>query len=85
MIICLLFIRNNVSWKKLTSFCAERTYADLTEEYNNMELKSFRKVRFLVKNFFFRFDWLKMKTKFEIITATFHPKLFTDEIFDITD
>ena len=35
-----------------TYFCAESTYADLTEQYSNMELKTFRKVLFLASKFF---------------------------------
>ena len=38
--------------KKIASSCAKRRYADLTEQCNNMGLKTFRKVLFLVSNFF---------------------------------
>ena len=58
-----------------------------------MELKTFREALFLISKFFndlffvflVFFGWLKIKTKFEIITVTFHPKLFADENFDIAD
>ena len=40
-------------------FCAERTSASLTEKYNNMELKTFRKVLFLVSKFFLMVKSLK--------------------------
>ena len=38
--------------KKIASSCTEGRYADLTEQCNNMGLKTFRKVLFLVSNFF---------------------------------
>ena len=53
--------------------------ADLTEQYNNMELQTFRKVVFLACKCFFRFQWLRMK-KFKIIIVRFHPKLIVDKI-----
>lgn len=40
--------------RKIASFCAERRYADLREQCNNMGVKMFRKV-FLVSDFF-QFD-----------------------------
>ena len=81
----IFFLRSNIYRKKLTSFLSEKKCADLRDHYNNMELKVFCKVLFLVRFFFFRFGLLIIKTKFEIIMVTFHPKLSADEIFDVTD
>ena len=50
-----------------------------------MVLKTVCKALSLVSKLLFRFDWLKMKTKFELVMVTFHSKLSADEIFNITD
>ena len=47
------FISGEKHPKKLNFLCAERACADLTEQYNKMEQKKFRKALFLVRNFFF--------------------------------
>lgn len=60
--ICLFLLWNKISPKELTSSCAKRICADLIKQYNNMELKTFRKALSLVSNFF-RFGWLKKKKK----------------------
>ena len=60
-------------------------FADVRKWYNDMELKMFCKVLFLFNTFFFRFDRLKMKAKFEVVMVAFHPKLAADKIFNMTD
>ena len=47
----LFLLRKNILRKKLTSFYAESKCADLTKQYNNMELNTFRKAPFLASNF----------------------------------
>ena len=48
----IFFLRSNIYRKKVTSLLAEKTWADLRDHYNNMELKVFCKVLFLVRFFF---------------------------------
>lgn len=84
-LIWLFLLRTAYLEKKLISFWAGRTCADLKKQYNNMVLKTVCKALSLVSKLLFRFDWLKMKTKFELVMVTFHSKLSADEIFNITD
>ena len=60
-VIWLFLLWNKISQKKLTFFCADKTWANFTEQYNNTELKTLRKVLFLVSIFFP--IWLAEKTK----------------------
>ena len=61
VMICLFLLRNNISLKSCL-LPVPKKRANVTKQCNNIQLKAFRKVLFLVSKVFCSIDWLKTKT-----------------------